>query len=176
MNINTAMGEDGGSMSHRGRHDEIGIDLMSFHFHDMNDAVTEDGDVQSSKSPDWLQMVELSGFMVDQDVHSRDVGNGDIDSGYVNGGDVDGGDVDGGHSIFRDYGEFSKADSYFINSSSPTNTEDDPPQTVFALEDYGNILEFDNQMPFQYVADIEFTEHTGVTELHMTTPLIDLSV
>jgi hypothetical protein len=150
------MGEDGGSTSRRGRHGEIGIDLMSFHFYDMNDAVMEDGDVLSSKSPDWLQMVEMSGFMVDGDVHS--------------------GDVDGGHSIFRDHGEFSEAESNFINSSSPTNMEDGPPQTVFALEDYSNIFEFDNEMPFQYATDFEFTEHTDVTELYMTTPLVDLSL
>lgn len=150
------MGEDGGSTSRRGHHDEIGTGLMYFHFHGVNDAVTEDGDVQSSKSPDWLQMVEMSGFMVNGDVHSED--------------------LDGGHSIFRDHGEFSKADSNFINSSLPTNMEDGPPHTVFALEDYGNILEFDNEIPVQYVTDFEFTEHTGVTELHMTTPLIDLSL
>lgn len=70
----------------------------------------------------------MSGFMVDGDVHSED--------------------IDGGHSIFRDYGQFSKADSDFINSLSLTNTEDGPPQRVFALEDYGKFSNSTRRFPF----------------------------
>jgi hypothetical protein len=147
---NIAMGEDGGSTSVEEGH-ELGIDLTSFPFQDLNDAVAEDGDLQFSKSADWLEMFEMSGFGV-------------------------GGDIDGGDGTFRDGGGFLKADSNFTNISSAPKMDDRAPQTVFEIENYDSVLGFDNVIPLRCAADFEFTEYTGTPELDMTTLLADFSL
>jgi len=144
------MGEDGDSTARRGGH-ELGIDLMPFPFQDPNDAVTEDGDVQSSKSTDWLETFEMSGFVV-------------------------GGDVNGGDGVVGDGTGFLRGDSNFINISSPPKMEDRVQQTVFELENYDDVLGFDNAIVFRYATDFEFTEYASASELNMTTFLTDFSL
>lgn len=147
---NIAMGEDRGSTSGREGY-ELVVDPMSFPFQDPNDAVTEDGDVQSSKSLHWQEGLEMSGF-------------------------GEGGDVDGSDGMFEDGGIFLKADSNFVNISSPPEMEDLVPQTVFEPENYDGVLGFDNAILLRYGTDFEFTEYTSAPELDKTTLLTDFTL
>jgi hypothetical protein len=146
---NIAMGEDGGSTSGRVGH-ELGIDLMSLPFQDPNDAVMEDGDVQYSKTTHWLDAFEMSGFGL-------------------------GGGVDGGNGMFGDGVGFLRADSDFVNISSPSKMEERIPQRVFELENYDGLLAFDDAILFRHGTDFEIRAYTA-SELHIPTILADFAL